>query len=469
MPVITVHRALPIVACGLTGLVGGLALMAGTHAGIAAGPVAGVLFGALFAIVFSNRVTDRGSGLLWGLGYSLLLWLAVVPGAQVISANLSRTFETQRDNFPELVAYLVCFGMPLGLVLGTVGGRRNRASLASISFTRAIVGGGIAGIAGGWALGKWMERVDFYPVIASLVGSTSPVVGQMLHYFFAAIIGASFGLLFQRDVRGYGSSMSWGMAYGIFWWFLGTLTLLPLGLGKPLDWSYTHAAEAFGFLIGHIIYGLIAGLLYAGIDRLCIRFLTESDPIHREPEGPGVRLIRSVQWGALAGLAGGLLYTLVLVATASLEHIAAIVGGTSPALGLVVHLCISIAMGISYGILFQREAPNLASGIAWGLVYGLIGWYVGPLTLFPIVLKTGGLWTAAAIDAQFPALVGHLIYGSVAAAAFWLLERRHSDWLLLDPRIAAREERLRRPLGTAAPALWLFVLGLGVLLPILLA
>jgi hypothetical protein len=126
-------------------------------------------------------------------------------------------------------------------------------------------------------------------------------------------------------------------------------------------------------------------------------------------------------------------------------------------------------MGISYGILFRREAPNLASGIAWGLVYGLIGWFVGPLTLFPIALKNGQLWTAPAIDAQFPALVGHLIYGSVAAAAFWLLERRHSDWLLLDPRLAAREERLRRPLGTSAPALWLFVLGMGVLLPILLS
>src|SRR5216684_235608 len=463
------YRARSISACASTGLLGGLALMAGTHTSIVAGPVAGVVFGVLFAVVFANSATDCGSGVLWGLAYAFLLWLVVVPGAQVISANLSSTFEIQRDNFPELVGYILCFGLPLGLVLGTLGGWRNRATLASLSFTRAIVGGGIAGLVGGWAFGKWMEQVDFYPVIAGLVGSTSPIVGDTLHYLFAAIIGVSFGVLFQRDVRGYGSSMAWGMAYGIFWWFLGPLTLLPLGSGKPLDWSATHASDLLGSLIGNIIFGLIVGLFYAVVDRLCIRFLTESDPIHHEPEGPGVRLIRSVQWGALAGLAGGLLYTLVLVATGSLGQIAGVVGGTSPALGFVVHMCISIVMGISYGLLFQREAPNLASGIAWGLVYGLIGWFVGPLTLFPIALKTGGLWTAAATDAQFPSMIGHLIYGSVAAAAFWLLERRHSDWLLLDPRIAAREERLRRPLGTAAPALWLFVLGMGVLLPILLA
>ncbi len=463
------YRALPIIACAATGLLGGLALMAGTHASIVAGPVAGVVFGALFAVVFANRATDCGSGVLWGLAYALLLWLAIVPGGQVISANLSSTFQTQRDNFPELVGYILCFGLPLGVVLGTLGGWRNRAVVPSLSFTRAIVGGGIAGIVGGWALGKWMEQVDFYPVIAAVVGSASPMVGETLHFLFSAIIGVSFGVLFQRDVRGYGSSMAWGIAYGILWWFLGPLTLLPLGSGKPIDWSATHASDLLGSLIGNIIFGLIVGLFYALIDRLTIRFLTESDPIHREPEGPGVRLIRSVEWGALAGLAGGLLYTLVLVATGSLGEIAGIVGRTSPALGFVVHMCISIVMGVSYGILFQREAPNLASGIAWGLVYGLIGWFAGPLTLFPIALKTGGLWTAAAAEAQFPSMVGHLIYGSVAAAAFWLLERRHSDWLLLDPRIAAREERLRRPLGTAAPALWLFVLGMGVLLPILLA
>jgi hypothetical protein len=443
--------------------------MFAVHVNILFGPALGAVYGMLFAVVFWNRALDLGSGLLWGLAFAFLLWLAVVPGAQVIAANLSSTFTTQRDNFPELVGYLLCFGLPLGVVLGIFGGRRNRATLARLSFPRAIIGGVLAGIAGGWIFGKWMEQVNFYPVIASIVGSSSNMVGHTLHCLFAAVIGASFGLLFQRDLRGYGSSMAWGMAYGIFGWFLGPLTLLPLCLGKPLDWSYVHASAEFGPLIGNIITGLIIGLFYSVIDRVCVRFLTESDPIHREPEGPGLRFIRTAQWGAAAGLAGGLLYVLVLVATGSLGEIAAIVGGTSSALGVAVHLCISVLLGVSYGLLFQREAPNLASGIAWGLVYGLMGWYIGPLTLLPFALGNSGMWVPAVAEAQFPAMAGHLIYGSVAAAAFWLLERRHNQWLLLDARIAAREERLRRPVGTAAPALWLFVLGMGVLLPILLA
>src|SRR5260370_20560808 len=132
MSTTTSYRA--IAACGITGLLGGLVLMASTHASILAGPVAGVVFGALFALVFTNRATDCGSGLLWGLGYALLLWLAVVPGAQVISANLLSRFETQRDNFPEMVGYIVCFLMLLGLVLGIFGSWRNRSCVSPRSY-----------------------------------------------------------------------------------------------------------------------------------------------------------------------------------------------------------------------------------------------------------------------------------------------------------------------------------------------
>ena len=468
---VTVSRGFtPVVLSATTGLAGGLILMGTTHATVAAGPALGAIAGILFAILFANRAVGAGAGLIWGLGYSLLLWLTAVTGPLVIAANLAEpgTFQTNRDSVPDLVGYVLCLGAPMGLALGLYKGQRNRTNTEQFGIGRAIAGGTFAGITGGLVFGKWMAQVNFFPLIAGLVGSESRRVGEALHLLFAVIIGITFALLFQREVRGFGSSMVCGAAYGIFWWFLGPLTILPLWLRRPLDWSDEHASGLFGSLVGHIIYGLIVGLLYAAIDGLWVRFFTESDPIRREPEGPGIRLFHSAQWGAAAGIAGGLLYAVILAVTKSWGQIAAIAGGSSPLFGFVFHLVISVLVGVSYGVLFQREAPNMMSAISWGTVYGLMGWFIGPLTLLP-TSQGAALWTQAQARAQFPSLVGQLIYGAVAAAAFWVLERRHSEWLLLDPRIAAREQRLRRPVGTAAPALWLFALGMGVLLPILLA
>jgi len=449
-----------ILVCAVAGAIGGVAFMFAGHASLIAGPGLGFLSGAIFAILFGGRSASVGSEFLWGLCYALLLWLLFVIA-------FHNPLRTARDNFPDLVGYILCFGAVLGLALGRLHPPKTAGTPVPFSLARALLGGTFAGIAGGWVFGKWMEQVNFYPLIAGLVGSTSRMVGESLHFVFAVIIGISFAFFFQREARGYGSSMVCGTAYGIFWWFVGPLTILPIWSRHPLDWSTGHARELFGSLIGHIVYGVIVGLLYAAVDRLWVRLFIESDPIDRRPEGPGLRLIRVVQWGALSGLAGGVLYAALLIATNSWNQVGAVLGGTSPALGLAAQLGISIVVGASYGALFQRESPDLTSGIAWGLVYGLIVWFVGPLTLLAVAQRRP-LWRIADARAEFPALVGQLIYGAVAAGSFWVLERRHERWLLLDPRIAAREQRLRRPVGTAAPALWLFVLCMGVLLPLLL-
>ena len=463
-------RVAGVIAALLIGWLGGAVIWAIGLASSWTGVVLGGLYGLLFALLVARRAIDPGAGLLWGLGYALLLWLAGPAGLFPLldGARAMGMLDTARAHFPELVAYLLCFGLPLGVTLGIFGSLSPPPGQARFSLPRALAVGGVAGVVGGWAFGKWMAQVDFFPLIAGLVDSNSVMVGMTLHFAIAVVIGASFGLLFQRDVRGLGSCLGWGLAYGIFWWFLGPLTLLPILQGSQPDWSYEQGGALFGSLVGHVIYGLLLGLVYAALDRLWVGFFYESDPINREVEGPGTRTLHSLGWGAAASLAGGLLFSVVMVTTGVLPQIANLVGGSSPVLGFVVHMVISTLIGMSYGVLFGYEASDFGSGMAWGLTYGLAWWFVGNLTLLPILLGRPFVWTTEAAAAGLPSLVGHLIYGAATACAFLLLQRRHADWLRLDPRIAAREARRQRPIGTPAPALWLFVLGLGVMLPVML-
>ncbi len=456
--------------CVATGALGGAVAARLGLAPLPIGIMLGAIYGLGFAVLAAPRATTPGAGLLWGLAYALLLWLLNPLGASSVLGGTTpdAMLDALRSRFPALVAHLLCFGMPLGIALGTVRGFEAQRGEIPFSLPRALFAGGFAGVIGGWAFGKWMAKVDFFPLITGLVNSASSTVGMALHFLFAIIIGATFGLLFQRDIRGYGSSLGWGLGYGLLWWFLGPLTLLSLLQGVPLDWSYVHGANLFGSLIGHIVYGILVGLLYAVLDRLWVGFFIESDPLRRTPASAGAQTLRSLSWGFIASLVGGLLFSLVMASTGALSRIAAIVDSSSPTLGFLIHLTISIPIGVSYAVLFQRESPTIGAGMMWGMLYGLVWWFLGPLTFFPILLSGTFSWTCEAANAALPELVGHLLYGAVTAVVFLSLERRYDAWLLVDPRIAAREQLLRRPIGTPAPALWLFTLSLGLLLPILL-
>jgi len=432
----------------------------------------GILFGAAFGLFFTKRARTPGSGLIWALALAVLTWIVVPAGLAPLLAgtNGSHTMLTDdRDRFPQLVGFLICLGTPIGLTLGFFSEVKAKRKDAKFNWKRAIVAGGLAGTLGGMIFGRWVASGDYFPLLAGY-GPFNVSRGTiiLLHFGVALLIGVTFGVLFQRDVRGYGSSMGWGLGYAIFWWFLGQLTLLPLAAHKPLDWSADQAGTVFGSLVGHVLYGLILGVTYATVDRFWVRLFIQSDPLNREVGGPGVHILRSLGWGAVAGCVGGIIASPVLLATGALPKIAGLDTTFIGFRGLLLHLLVSAAIGMAYGLLFRNEASSLGLGIAWGWVFGLIWWFAGPMTILPLLFTGVADWSTDAASALLPSLMGHLIYGAATAFAFLMMERRYLKWLLLDPRIAAREAHKIRPVGTPAPALWLFALALGVLLPILL-
>jgi len=455
----------------LAGFAGGLLAKAALVSWTGADVMLAAFFGLIFGLLFLKRAGSPGAGLIWGLGFAFFLWIAIPAGlGHLLSGHghAGNMFGDAQEHFSELVAFLVCLGMPVGLVMGTRGAILRRTKQPPFSWGRAILVGGFAGLLGGMIFGRWMSAGDFFPLLGGLGVIHSHGTTVALHFGIAILIGVSFGLLFQRDVRGYGSSMGWGLGYGIFWWFFGPLTVLPLLTGTRPDWSADQGTTLFGSLVGHILYGLIVGVAYATLDRLWVRLFIQSDPLNREPEGPGLRVFRALRWGAFAGFLGGLVCSPILFATGVLSTVAGIDTHLSGPRGFLLNLLVSTAIGMTYGLLFRHEAPNIGLGIMWGWLFGLIWWYIGPMTLLPLLLTGECDWRASAASALLPSLAGHLIFGATTALVFLVLERGYTRTLFLDPRAAARELRRIRPVGTPAPPLWLFALGLGVLLPILL-
>ena len=453
----------------LLGLCGGLASSVVLHTQMFPALLQGGIFGLAFGLLIAKRATTAGAGLIWGLAAAFLMWLVFPAGIRPWIQGHSHSMANLSDassQFPTLVSYLVCFGMPVGTLLGIRRALRSPKAESQFHWGRAIIAGGLAGLLGGAIFDRWMSAGDYFPLLSGLNDVQSRTMSLTLQFVIAVGMGVLFGVLFQRDVRGYGSSMGWGIGYATLWWFLGPLTIWPLLSHSPIDWSAEAGSAVFGSLVGHIIYGLILGVSYATIDRIWVRLFIESDPLNRERGGPGLRTLQSLGWGALAGLVGGLVSSPMMLKTGVLSKVAGL--ETSLTHGLIAHLLVSSLIGMTFGVLFRNETSSVGAGVSWGWLFGLIWWYLGPMTLLPLLLTGVCDWSTDAASALLPSLIGHLVFGAVTGFVFLLLQRRNTRWLLLDPRIAMQEQRRVRPAGTPAPALWFLALGLGVLLPILL-
>jgi uncharacterized membrane protein YagU involved in acid resistance len=135
-------------------------------------------------------------------------------------------------------------------------------SRAGISLGQRIVGGVIGGIIGGLVFGAWMGVMGMLPMVASVVGSKSVVVGFLYHMFNSVIIGAAFGLVFGTFSHTYVQGVFFGLLYGTIWWVLGPMILMPLMLGMGMQFGAAFTPPMLMSLVGHLLYGLVTGLVY---------------------------------------------------------------------------------------------------------------------------------------------------------------------------------------------------------------
>ena len=144
----------------------------------------------------------------------------------------------------------------------------------------SVIDGAIAGIAGGVVFGVMMQMMTaptpdghsmpMMGMVAMVVHSNSLAIGWLYHLLNSAVIGGLFGLVLGARVHSIGTGLGWGALWGIVWWVIGGLILMPVLLGMEAFSALKMPGMrpvAMGSLMGHLIYGLILGGIYARIHR----------------------------------------------------------------------------------------------------------------------------------------------------------------------------------------------------------
>ncbi len=119
-----------------------------------------------------------------------------------------------------------------------------------------IMTGAVSGLMGGVVFGVMMAMLNMIGMISALVGSTSNAVGWVLHLSISMFIGVSFTLLFQDRLRTLARGLTFGVSYGLFWWILGALMLMPAKLKMPL---FHFSTSTWQSLMGHMVFGAVLG------------------------------------------------------------------------------------------------------------------------------------------------------------------------------------------------------------------
>jgi uncharacterized membrane protein YagU involved in acid resistance len=415
--------------------------------------------GAGFGLLVRRQRPDAGETLVWGLAYGALWWfvgaLTLLP--LFLGQPLSWTLAAAQAKFPSLLGHLL-YGATAALALVAL-----RRGLRVRPRRGPLLRGALAGLSVAALLCATLPSTN-----ALLAGSERAADATWPATLVLGVLaGLVYALLYPRLVGSAGATLVRGVVFGFVGWVVVPLTLLPAVDGDGLAWSLGDARASFTVLPSYVLLGAGTALLYHWLDRI-VALLFADDVRRLGREGVGAQAIQSIGRGALAGLVGGLLFTLVMLEVGFLPTVASLVGSDSSTTGFLLHLVIADAIGATYGLLFRRQAYDLGSAMGWGAAYGFCWWVLGWLTLLPVLLGAPPAWDAATAASRFPALVGHLVYGAGLGLIYYVLESRTAPWWVSrSEEEAERLARRRDEIFGSAPALWALVVVIALTVPLL--
>jgi len=129
----------------------------------------------------------------------------------------------------------------------------------------------------------------------------------------------------------------------------------------------------------------------------------------------------SMTRGVLGGLAGGIVFGMLMQMMGMIPMVAMMVGSESVAVGWLVHLAISAFIGITFAVLFRERIASIGAGVGYGVGYGVVWWVLGALIAMPAKL---GMPIFAINSTSLQSLMGHMIFGAILGGAVAALARR---------------------------------------------
>jgi uncharacterized membrane protein YagU involved in acid resistance len=125
-----------------------------------------------------------------------------------------------------------------------------------------LLGGVVGGFAGGILFGALMHMMGMIEMIAGLVGQDSVAVGWIVHLGISVAFGLGYALTFGAVSSSWGRALGFGAIYGVIWWVLGALLLMPARMGMPV---FQVGEMQLQSLMGHVLYGVTVGLVVHGL------------------------------------------------------------------------------------------------------------------------------------------------------------------------------------------------------------